>query len=156
MSDDESRGNGNDERDFRFEAQVPVRFRDIDVGGHAHHSQILIYMEEARWAYWTRLNGRQKVEDVDYILAEVRVRYRSRVLYPDSLRVQLRTTFIGRKHFELEYQLRSGKGQILASGWTTQVMYDYEAGRSVALSDDLRSRIEAFEGRRLPVRKSGT
>ncbi len=156
MSHDQNGREGNEDRDFRFEAEVPVRFRDIDVGGHAHHSQILIYIEEARWAYWEQVTGRHSVEEVDYILAEVRVRYRNRVLYPDSLRVGVRATFIGRKHFELEYQLHSGRGDILASGWTTQVMYDYEAGRSIPLSDDLRDRIEAFEGRPLPVRRSGT
>jgi acyl-CoA thioester hydrolase len=156
MSNNQIRRAGNEDEDFWFEAEVPVRFRDIDVGGHAHHSQILIYMEEARWAYWEQVRGRRSVEEVDYILAEVRVRYRNRVLYPDSLRVRMRTTFIGRKHFELEYHLHSGAGDILASGWTTQVMYDYEAGRSIPLSDDLRDRIEAFEGRPLPVRRSGT
>ena len=34
-----------------------VRFKDVDVGGHAHHSHALVYFEEARWAYWARVVG---------------------------------------------------------------------------------------------------
>jgi acyl-CoA thioester hydrolase len=140
---------------FRFHHPVEVRFRDIDVGGHAHHSQALIYVEEARWRYWEEVAGRKGVDSVDYIMAEVRLRYHRRVLYPGRLSVGVRTASIGRKHFEMEYEVRSGEGDLLVSAWSTQVMYDYEAGGSTSVPDELRNRIEAFEGRALPNRRQG-
>ncbi len=141
---------------FRFVDRVPVRFRDVDIGGHAHHSEVLIYIEEARWRYWEEVAGRKGVEEVDYILAEARVRYHQRILYPDLLRVGVRVSSLGRKHFEMAYEVRSGDEELLASAWTTQVMYDYEGGESVRVPAELRERIEAFEGEPLPVRRSGS
>ncbi len=141
------------EEEFRFEHRVPVRFRDVDIGGHAHHSQVLIYIEEARWRYWEEVAGRKGVESVDYIMAEARTRYHQRILYPDLLRVGVRVASLGRKHFEMAYRILSGEGQLLASAWTTQVMYDYGEGRSVRVPDELRDRLEGYEGRSLPTRR---
>jgi acyl-CoA thioester hydrolase len=145
---------GSGEGEFRFVHPVEVRFRDVDVGGHAHHSQALIYMEEARWAYWDEVAGRKGIDSVDYIMADVSVRFHQRVLYPDTLQVGVRVASVGRKHFELEYEVRSGQGELLQSGASTQVMFDYESGSSIRVPDELRERLEAFEGRSLPTRRS--
>lgn len=137
---------------FRFEHPVQVRFQDIDVGGHAHHSRALSYFEEARAAYWREIAGRRTPEDVDYILAEARIRYHARVLYPDRLTVGTRVSVLGKKHFVMEYEVRSSEGQLLVSGSTVQVMYDYGAGASQRISPALANRIRAHEGP-LPARR---
>lgn len=137
---------------FRFQHPVQVRFQDIDVGGHAHHSKALCYFEEARAAYWLEVAGRRTPEEVDYILAEARIRYHARVLYPGGLTVEARVSVLGKKHFVMEYEARSGEGQLLVSGSTVQVMYDYAAGASRRLTPELAERIRAFEGP-LPARR---
>lgn len=146
-------GDGRDRGGFRFVHPVEVRFRDIDVGGHAHHSQALIYMEEARWAYWAEVAGRVGIDSVDYIMAEARVRFHRRVHYPGTLRVGVRVASVGRTHFEMEYEIREEDGELLQSGSTVQVMYDYAAGASVPVPDELRRRLREFEGRPLPRRR---
>ncbi len=138
--------------DFRFQHPVSVRFQDIDVGGHAHHSKALCYFEEARAAYWRAIAGRRTLEEVDYILAEARVRYHARVLYPDRLAVATRVSVLGGKHFVMEYEVRSGEGRLLVSGSTTQVMFDYARGVSQRIPPDLSERILAHEGP-LPARR---
>jgi len=130
---------------FRFQHPVAVRFRDIDIGGHAHHADALIYFEEARWAYWMEVVG-QGLDDLDYVLAECRVRWHARVLWPQTVRVGVRVVRVGRKHFEMEYEVRSADGEKLQSGSTVQVMYDYAAGRSKPMTDGLREVLEAFDG----------
>lgn len=149
-------GEGSGDDGFRFRHPVEVRFRDVDVGGHAHHSVVLVYMEEARWAYWARVAGREGIDSVDYIMADARLRFHRRILYPDTLDVGVRVASVGRKHFEMEYEVRSGSGDLLASGGSTQVMYDYDRGVSIRVPDDLRARLEDFEGRSLPSRRTGT
>lgn len=134
------------ESDFRFWHAVPVRFRDIDVAGHAHHADALIYFEEARWAYWTQVVGQTRVEELNYVLAECRVRWHARVLWPQTVSVGVRVSRIGRKHFEMQYEVRSEDGDKLQSGSTVQVMYDYAAGASSPMPDDLRQTLEAFDG----------
>jgi acyl-CoA thioester hydrolase len=131
---------------FRFRHPVTVRFRDIDVGGHAHHADALVYFEEARWAYWAEVVGKGTLEELDYVLAECRVRWHARVLWPQAVSVGVRVVRVGRKHFEMEYEVRSAKGEKLQSGSTVQVMYDYRAGTSKRLPDELREVLEAFDG----------
>ena len=131
---------------FRFWHAVPVRFRDVDVAGHAHHADALIYFEEARWAYWSEVVGETRVEELNYVLAECRVRWHGRVLWPQTVRVGVRVSRIGRKHFEMEYEVRGEDGGKLQSGKTVQVMYDYEAGRSKPMPDELRRRLTDFDG----------
>ena len=130
---------------FRFHHDVPVRFRDVDVAGHAHHADALIYFEEARWAYWQEVVG-QGLDELDYVLAECSVRWHARVLWPQTVRVGVRVSRLGRKHFEMEYEVRSEGGDKLQSGRTVQVMYDYGAGRSKPLPDSLRGTLTDFDG----------
>jgi acyl-CoA thioester hydrolase len=136
---------------FRFQVAVPVRFADIDVGGHAHHSKVLSYIEEARWAYWTRVGGRpETTEGVDHILAEATVRYRARIFYPDTLTVGVRCAALGRSSVVLEYEVRGGGGELKAEATTVLVLFDYAAGATARVDPELRARIERHEGREVP------
>jgi acyl-CoA thioester hydrolase len=131
---------------FRYHRTVEVRFRDLDPMGHAHHSLALIYFEEARAAYWRDVAGRADLTSIDYILAEIVIRYHARTHFPDTLDVAIRATKVGGKSFELEYEVRSGTGELLISGKTVQVMYDYSASASKVIPDDIRERIATYEG----------
>lgn len=130
---------------FRFVHPVEVRFHDLDAMGHAHHSLPLIYFEEARAAYWREVVGRAGVEDIDYVMAEATLRYHARIRYPCRLEVRLRTSKIGTKSLIMEYEARTEAGELVADGRTVQVMYDYGAGRSIPVPEDVRGRIQAFE-----------
>lgn len=131
---------------FRFRHPVPVRFRDIDVGGHAHHSEALMYFEEARAAYWRDVVGRAGLAGVDYILAEAEVRWHRRVLWPQTLSVGVRVVRLGKKHFEMAYEVVGEDGERLQSGRTVQVMYDYASGGTVRVPSEVREAIEAWDG----------
>jgi acyl-CoA thioester hydrolase len=135
-----------DSQPFRFRQPVEVRFKDIDIGGHAHHSHALVYFEEARWAYWREVVGRSGPDAIDYILAEATLKWHRRVLWPAVLDVAVRISLVGRKHFVMDYVVSSPADEVLVSGSTTQVMYDYAAHASKRLPDDLRDRLERFDG----------
>lgn len=135
--------------DFHFLHDVEVRFRDLDPMGHAHHSLPLIYWEEARARYWREVAGRSAVSDIDYVMGELTVRYRRRIVFPGSLCAGVRVTRLGGSSFAMEYALWDEEGRLLSTGSSVQVSYDYGAGRSAPLDDDTRARIEAFEGRPL-------
>lgn len=131
---------------FRFHHPVVVRFRDIDVGGHAHHSEALMYFEEARAAYWGEVVGLKGLDGVNYILAEAHLRWHGRVLWPQTLSVGVRVSRLGKKHFEMSYQVLGEDGARLQSGHTVQVMYDYAAAAAVRIPDAVRRAIEDFDG----------
>ncbi|HEX6693520.1 MAG TPA: thioesterase family protein [Longimicrobiales bacterium] len=129
---------------FRFWYDVQVRFRDIDLFGHTHHTAALIYVEEARAAYWREVAGRADLNDIDYVLGEVRVRYLKRITYPGTVRVGVRTANMGGKSFTMEFEIRSGD-EVLASGETTQVMFDRSTGTPIPIDSALRSKLDAYE-----------
>lgn len=130
---------------FSLWHEVDVRFKDVDVGGHAHHSLVLVYFEEGRARYWKEVVGKGEVEDVDFILAEARVRYHARIFYPMRLRVGVRISTLKRKHFVMEYLVEDQGGQALASGETVMVMFDYQAGRSKAVPEEVALAIRSHE-----------
>src|SRR5207249_9729580 len=117
-----------------------------DTMGHAHHSLALIYFEEVRAAYWREVAGCTDVQSIDYVIGEFTVRYHARTLFPDTLQVSLRTSRLGSKSFEMEYEARSEAGELLVSGRSTQVMFDYAVQQAKPMSADVRRRIELFEG----------
>ncbi len=130
---------------FRFRHPVEVRFRDLDPMGHAHHSLPLIYFEEARAAYWRDVAGQGGLAGIDYVMGEVRVRYHARIHFPQRLTVLARVPRLGGRSWDMQYQLRTAAGELLASGESTQVMYDYEAGASTPIPDAIRERITRYE-----------
>ena len=132
-------------QEFSLWHEVDVRFKDVDVGGHAHHSLVLVYFEEGRARYWKEVVGKGDLEDVDFILAEARVRYHARIFYPMKLKVRVRVSTLKRKHFVMEYLVEDENGQALASGETVMVMFDYEAGRSKAVPEEVALAIRGHE-----------
>ncbi len=135
--------------EFRFVHPVEVRFRDLDPMGHVHHSLPLMYWEEARARYWRQVAGRATVDAIDYVMGEFTLRFHQRIRFPAQLRAGVRVTRLGGRSWEMEYGLWSEDGTPLASGRSTQVMFDYAAGSSKPLDPETRARIEAFEGRPL-------
>lgn len=128
--------------DFRFVHPVPVRFRDIDEMGHAHHTLPLVYIEEARTAYWREILGR---DELDFIIGEVGVRFHRRIRYPSTVQVGVRTTRLGGRSLAMAYELRDEAGELLADGWSELVMYDYAASASKPVPDELRARVRGWE-----------
>ena len=127
---------------FRFRRRVEVRFRDIDEMGHAHHTMPLIYIEEARTSYWRDVLGRT---ELDFIMGEVGLRFHRRIRYPSVLSVGVRTTRLGGRSMAMEYDVRDEAGELLAEGWSEQVMFDYAAGKSKSIPADMRERVLAYE-----------
>lgn len=133
---------------LKFSCRVPVRFHDLDAMGHAHHTLPIIYFEEARAAYWREVAGRPGVQEIDYVLAEIRVQFKQRILYPATLTVRTGVTHVGNASFSMAYELIDQDGAVLATGESVQVMYDYAGAQAMRMPDDVRARIESYEDRK--------
>ncbi|MGH7462739.1 MAG: acyl-CoA thioesterase [Longimicrobiales bacterium] len=139
---------------FRFTYDVPVRFRDLDPMGHAHHSLPLVYIEEARAAYWRDVAGRHGLDAIDYVLGEITVRFRQRIHFPATLSIGVRVSRMGNASFTMDYEIRNTAGELLVTAQTQQVMYDYEAGSSMAIPPEIRAKITEFEAELEPQGKA--
>jgi len=124
---------------YTFVHEVDVRFRDLDAMSHVHHSLALIYFEEARAVFWRQVTGRSDLAAIEYVIGEMHVRYQARIEYPTRLRVGVSVTRVGNASFDLSYEIRDANDAVLVVGSSTQVMYDYAAGRSQRIPDTLRA-----------------
>ena len=137
--------------DFRLNHEIVPRFRDTDAMGHINHAVLVTYLEVGRQAYWWALEG----PDYDYgrvpfILAGVTADFRSEALLHEVLEVGVRCDWIGNKSFGFSYEIREkSDGRMVATASSVMVCYDYESKSSFPMPDDLRRKLETFEGRAL-------
>lgn len=131
---------------YPFVTAVDVRFRDLDGMGHVNHAVYLTYFEAARLGYYAALTGRTTIEQIDMILVEVAASYHAPAAFGERLEVGARVSRIGTKSFDMEYLIvRPADGRRIASGRSVQVIYDYAAGRSAAVSDEFRAQVAAAQ-----------
>jgi len=129
---------------YRFFHSVEVRFRDLDPFGHVNNAVYLTYLESARIAYWLHVGGGRDLRTLGMILARVELDYRSPLVYGETAEIGVRCLSMKRSSFVLDFEAKEGRDKrIVAQSRNVLVHYDYAAGRSVPLPDDLRARILA-------------
>ena len=137
---------------FKFVRPIVVAFRDIDGMRHVNHAQYLTYCETVRNEYWMVMTGITRVEDFDFVLAEVTARYHAPAHLLDKLTVGCRVTEVRRSSFLIEHEIRNpDSGALIAEVRSAQVMFDSATGSSMPMTDERRMQIEKYEGRSLTV-----
>ena len=137
---------------FKFVRPIKVVFRDIDGLRHVNHAVYLTYCETARNEYWMQVCGMREVQELDFVLAELTVRYHKAAQLGDELLVGCRTTELRRSSFLMELTIVDAKTEaLIAEVHSVQVMYDFAGGRSMEISDERRAQVEAFEGMALTI-----
>lgn len=125
---------------YPFRMLIDVRFGDIDGMGHVNNAMYLTYFENARATYYMQLCGYKDISQIDVIIAEITARYHYPAVFGDQLEVGVRVSRIGTKSFDLEYLIiRPVDQQLIASGHSVQVMFDYASQRTIPIPDDLRA-----------------
>ena len=137
---------------FKFQRPIKVIFRDLDGMRHVNHAVYLSYCEAARNEYWIEITGISRVEEYDFVLAELTARYHAPALLGDELIVGCRVTELRRSSFLMEHEIRNAKtGQLIFEMNSVQVMFDYAEGKSKPIPEERRKQVERFEGRSLTV-----
>ena len=129
--------------------RVQVRFSDCDPLGHVNNAVYLTYLEQARIVLWRHqlcmqlgraAEGGQRGER--FILARVEIDFRSQAFDGDELEVRLSLAGFGRSTATYEYEIVDvPTDRLVVSAKTIQVWFDYDAGRSVAITDELKARL---------------
>jgi acyl-CoA thioester hydrolase len=119
--------------------RVPLqtRYSDYDSKGHVNNAVYLTYFELGRVQAWLGMGGEA---DADFILADAKISYRSPAMVGDPLAVDVTTGEVRTKAWVWRYRIVDTRDErLIAEGETVQVMYDYAAGRSVAIPDEMRA-----------------
>jgi acyl-CoA thioester hydrolase len=132
---------------YRFVQPRDVEFRDVDAADHVNNAVYLTYLETARIRYLMEVLGADFAYQVSLILAHITVDFRSPARFPEKLEVGTRVTRVGRKSFDMEHEIRGGDGRLVLDASSVLVAYDYEANAPMAVPDDWRLRLDAYEER---------
>jgi acyl-CoA thioester hydrolase len=132
---------------FRFKINLKVRWSDMDEMRHVNNAVYLTYFEEARIHYFgeaLKLDWNQ----VSFILAGAHIDYIKPMIFPNPAFAYMRVSKFGNKSFEMRYLVTSlvdGKEELSASGYTTLVMYDYQANQTMVMPESLKETIRNYE-----------
>jgi acyl-CoA thioester hydrolase len=119
---------------MRFSLQT--RFNDYDSKGHVNNAVYLTYFELGRVQAWLAAGGEV---DGDFILAEARISYKSPALMGDPLDLEVTTSEIRTKAWVWRYRILDPRDErLVADGETVQVMFDYQARRTVPIPPAIR------------------
>jgi acyl-CoA thioester hydrolase len=112
---------------FKFVRPIKVVFHDVDGLRHVNHAQYLTYCETARNEYWMQVCGMTQVQELDFVLAELTVRYHLAAKLGDELLVGCRVTELRRSSFLMELTIvDAATGALVAEVHSVQVMYDFD------------------------------
>lgn len=139
--------------EFHVFADLEVRWRDLDALGHVNNAVYFSYLEMARVRYMSVVGTSTEAEpgrQFPFLLGEAFCRYLATASLGQVLRVHIRASKVGTRSFEFEYLVSEREtGKPVATGRTTQVTFDFDAGRSVPVPGWFRDRLESIEGRPL-------
>jgi acyl-CoA thioester hydrolase len=135
---------------FKHKTPIEIRFADVDAFGHVNNAKFLTYVEMARVRYFDEIvEWGYDWSKEGIILARAEIDFIQPILFKDELTVFTRCSRIGRKSFDLEYQLsviRDGKEILKADACTVMVAFDYQRHQSIEVPASWREAILAYEG----------
>ncbi len=142
---------------YPVSVSIPVAWGEMDAFQHVNNVAYARWIETGRIAYFERIGflEHMKTEGIGPILARLTIDYRRPVTFPDTVRVEITTTKIGRTSFTLAYRIRSEAQQAeVVTAEDVIVVMDYRASRTVPVDEPRRAAITSLE-RPAPRRASG-
>ena len=129
---------------FRFDVELPVRYRDLDTLGHVNNAVYGTYLEQARVRYFDRVLD-VPFEGREMVLAHLDVDFRRPVTMDDGpVRVGCGVTDIGESSIHMAYRVDAGEEEApAATAESVQVAWDGESSRDVP--ESWRERFREFE-----------
>ena len=134
--------------EFRFDVEIPVRYRDLDTLGHVNNAVYATYLEQARAAYVDRVL-RMDLEDGGMVLASLEIDFRRPVdAAVGSIRVECGAVSVGDSSFRMGYRVHDDDGggdrdKPAATAESVQVAWDGASSRSLPAA--WRESLRAFE-----------
>ncbi|MEA2399476.1 MAG: acyl-CoA thioester hydrolase [Thermoleophilaceae bacterium] len=133
-----------------FSTVQRVRFGDLDAMQHMNNVEFMRFFETARIDWFRDVlpeHNPGKREAFGFIFAECHIAYRAPAFFDDEIRTWIRPVELKRSSLRLEFEMRvESDGRLVADGWGALVGYDYGAGKSRPLPEDVRERIAPMLG----------
>jgi acyl-CoA thioester hydrolase len=119
---------------------IDPRYSDYDTRGHVNNAVYLTYFEIGRHHAWPALTG--LASDFPCIMLESSVRYVSQAKWGVPLAIDITVAEVRTKAWVWTYRIVDARDdRLVAEGRTVQVMFDYDAQRSVPIPAHIRERL---------------
>lgn len=118
---------------------IQLRFGDTDALGHVNNAAYAQYAELARLDFLRRLG--RPVSSL--ILARLAIDFRRQVDFTEAVHVESWVERLGRTSFGLRHAVYAA-GELAAEIESVVVVFDYDAGRSMAIPDALRDALAPY------------
>jgi acyl-CoA thioester hydrolase len=137
--------------DYKYKTGIPIRFSDIDAFGHVNNAVYLTYFEIARSNYWKEIIHWDWSRS-GIILGRSEINYLKPITINDEIVCYVRTIRIGNSSFDVMHVLAKVTPQgeeIVTTGKTVCISYDYSANRSVSIPPQERLNMIKYDEPRL-------
>jgi acyl-CoA thioester hydrolase len=123
-----------------IEADISVRWRDLDAFNHVNNSNYLTYLEEARLQWLQQLPGEWMNAQAAPVMAASEVNYRRPIAWPAQVRVQLFSQRLGNTSMVIGHRMvdANDSERVYCDGHVVMVWMNPQTGKSVPLPQVVR------------------
>jgi acyl-CoA thioester hydrolase len=123
-----------------------VPFCDVDMLQHVNNVAYVTWAETVRCNYFDEVFGTFRNKTCGIILAKTELEYLHPLDYREAVAVACRVSRVGRKSFDMVYEVWSENRQSMAAhGRTVMVAYNYEKQASTAVPEEWKKAIADYE-----------
>lgn len=126
-----------------------VTWRDLDAAGHVNNAVFLTYFEWGRTRYWMELNGEIGPESIGFIVARAEIDFVRQLALGETIEIATRVAEMRNSSFDFAGEIRSAQGEVAARATVVVVHFSYGENRKEPIPDELRRRIQEFQGPRV-------
>ncbi|MFV2015156.1 MAG: acyl-CoA thioesterase [Candidatus Heimdallarchaeota archaeon] len=119
--------------------EIQLRLADTDSLGHLSNVAYIEFLETARteWHASTK-NGRGALDGGwDWILGEIRIKFKKEGRLSDKLTVYMWSSRIGTKSWNFSYAIINEKEEIIVIAQTSQISFNYAEGKSQLIPEEI-------------------
>ena len=131
-------------------ARVPisVRWGDLDAFDHVNNAAFLVYVQEARIVWLSRLGAALRDDAKMPVVAAASLNFRRQLGWPARIVVELSIARVGNSSLTIAHRIvaEDDASVVYADGEAVMVWIDPASGRSIALPDALRAAVQSPEG----------
>jgi acyl-CoA thioester hydrolase len=134
-------------RDEWYVVPHEVTWRDLDGLGHVNNAVYFTYFEWGRTKYWFDLHrGGRTAADLGFIVARGECDFRQQLGLTELIDICVRIGEMRNSSLDFLYEIRrAATSEVAAAGKVVVVLYDWEQDSKLRISEEFRSRVEAFQ-----------
>lgn len=126
-----------------------VRFNDVDLVGHVHNAQFIVFFEEARIQWFKTVIGNWDWSNIGLVVARNEIDYLAPIFLQDDVHTACKLESIGNKSFVLTYRMfkvEDGKEIDCAKGKSVTVCINYKTQQTHPIPEEWREKFEQCLG----------